>query len=341
MSGTLGIAVIGTGRMGSDHVRRIGTTVGGARVVAVADPDGDRVKEVAAGLEGAGAYTDPGAAIAAPGVDAVLIASPGPAHEEAVLQALERRLPVLCEKPLTPDPEGALRIMEAERRLGRRLVQVGFMRRFDAEYERLKELLDAGGIGRPLFLHCRHRNASSPSFFTGDMLISDSVVHEVDAARWLLGQEVTAVTVLAPTPTSAAPQALGDPRFVLLETSGGAIVDVEIFVNCGFGYQVRCEAVGESGTARIGDGHAMVVESGGRWGGEVVQDYTTRFADAYDRQVRRWVAAAARGRVAGPDAWDGYAAAAVSRAGLAAARDGVRTEVRLVERPELYAAGRD
>ncbi|MEV7545185.1 Gfo/Idh/MocA family oxidoreductase [Streptomyces sp. NPDC089915] len=333
---TLGIAVIGTGRMGADHVRRIGDTVGGARVVAVADPDGERVKAVAAGLEGASAFTDPAAAIAAPGVDAVLIASPGPAHEEAILHALERELPVLCEKPLTPDPEGALRVLEAERRVGRRLVQVGFMRRFDAEYERLKELLDGGGIGRPLFLHCRHRNASSPSFFTSDMLISDSVVHEVDAARWLLGQEVTAVTVLSPTPSSAAPEELRDPRLVLLETSGGALVDVEIFVNCGFGYQVRCEAVGESGSASIGDGHAMVVQSGGRWGGEITQDFTTRFADAYDRQVRRWVAAAARGRVDGPDAWDGYAAAAVSEAGLAAARDGVRTEVRLVERPELY-----
>ncbi|MFD8143428.1 Gfo/Idh/MocA family protein [Streptomyces sp. NPDC059708] len=333
---TLGIAVIGTGRMGADHVRRIGDTVGGARVVAVADPDGERVKAVAAGLEGASAFTDPAAAIAAPGVDAVLIASPGPAHEEAILHALERELPVLCEKPLTPDPEGALRVLEAERKVGRRLVQVGFMRRFDAEYERLKELLDGGGIGRPLFLHCRHRNASSPSFFTSDMLISDSVVHEVDAARWLLGQEVTAVTVLSPTPSSAAPEGLRDPRLVLLETSGGALVDVEIFVNCGFGYQVRCEAVGESGSASIGDGHAMVVQSGGRWGGEITQDFTTRFADAYDRQVRRWVAAAARGRVDGPDAWDGYAAAAVSEAGLAAARDGVRTEVRLVERPELY-----
>lgn len=75
---TLGIAVIGTGKMGSDHVRRIGRTVGGARVVAVADPDGDRVKEVAAALDGAGAYTDPAAAIAAPGVQAVLIASPAP-----------------------------------------------------------------------------------------------------------------------------------------------------------------------------------------------------------------------------------------------------------------------
>ncbi|MEU8773949.1 Gfo/Idh/MocA family oxidoreductase [Streptomyces sp. NPDC048606] len=333
----LGIAVIGTGKMGADHVRRIGDTVGGARVVAVADPDGDRVKEVAAGLDGAGAFTDPAAAIAAPGVDAVLIASPGPAHEEAIAHALRRELPVLCEKPLTPDPEGALRILEAERRLGRRLVQVGFMRRFDAEYERLKAVLDAGALGRPLFLHCRHRNASSPAFFTGDMLISDSVVHEVDAARWLLGEEITAVTVLAPRSSAVAPEGLGDPRLVLLETAGGVIVDVEIFVNCGFGYEVTCEAVGESGTARIGDGGGGVeVRSAGRRYGEITQDFTTRFADAYDRQLRRWVAAAARGGVAGPDAWDGYAAAAVSRAGLAAARDGVRTEVRAVARPELY-----
>lgn len=333
---TLGIAVIGTGKMGADHVRRIGRTVGGARVVALADPDGDRVKELAGTLDGAGAYTDAAAAIAAPGVDAVLIASPGPAHEEAVLRALERGLPVLCEKPLTPDPAGALRIMEAEQRLGRRLVQVGFMRRYDAEYERLKELLDAGGIGRPLFLHCRHRNAASPSFFTSDMLITDSVVHEVDAARWLLGQEVTAVSVLSPVPSSAAPEGLRDPRLVLLETSGGAVVDVEIFVNCGVGYQVRCEAVGESGSAVIGDGHAMVLQAAGRWGGEIAQDFTVRFADAYDRQLRSWVAAAARGRVTGPDAWDGYAASAVSEAGLAAARSGVRTPVELVERPPLY-----
>ncbi|WP_328621440.1 Gfo/Idh/MocA family protein [Streptomyces sp. NBC_00354] len=333
---TLGIAVIGTGKMGADHVRRIGRTVGGARVVAVADPDGDRVKAVAAALDGSSAHTDPAAAIAAPGVQAVLIASPGPAHEEAILQALERELPVLCEKPLTPDPAGALRVMEAEQRLGRRLVQVGFMRRFDAEYERLKELLDAGGIGRPLFLHCRHRNASSPSFFTSDMLITDSVVHEVDAARWLLGQEITAVSVLSPAPTSAAPEGLRDPRLVLLETSGGVIVDVEIFVNCGFGYEVRCEAVGEAGSAQIGEGQAMVVRSAGRNYGEIAQDFTVRFADAYDRQLRRWVAAAAQGRVAGPDAWDGYAAAAVSAAGLTAAHSGVRTPVELVERPALY-----
>ncbi|MFF5444568.1 Gfo/Idh/MocA family protein [Streptomyces sp. NPDC012888] len=336
MSGTLGVAVIGAGRMGADHVRRFGVTVGGARVVAVADPDGDRAKEVAASAEGASAHTDPAAALAAPGVGAVVIASPGPAHEEALLAALELDLPVLCEKPLTPDAAGALRVLEAEQRLGRRRIQVGFMRRYDAEYVRLKELLDAGGIGRPLFLHCRHRNASSPSFFTSGMLISDSVVHEVDAARWLLGQEVTAVSVLSPASSAGAPEGLRDPQLVLMETSGGAIVDVEVFVNCGFGYQVRCEAVGEAGSARIGEGRTMDVEAAGRRSEEIVQDFTVRFADAYDRQLRAWVAAAARGRVTGPDAWDGYAAAAVSEAGLTALRTGVRTPVEMAGRPPLY-----
>ncbi|MEV7419661.1 Gfo/Idh/MocA family oxidoreductase [Streptomyces sp. NPDC089919] len=337
MSGTLGIAVIGTGKMGADHVRRLDRRTAGARVAAVADLDGDRVKEIAAGLDGCAAFTDPHAALAAPGVEAVLVASPGPAHEEILLAAIERGLPVLCEKPLTPEPDGALRVMEAEQRAGRRLVQVGFMRRHDAEYEQLKALLATGALGRPLFLHCRHRNASSPSFFTSDMLISDSVVHEVDAARWLLDQEVTAVTVLSPAPSGAAPEGLRDPQLVLLETSGGAIVDVEIFVNCGFGYQVVCEAVGESGSARIGDGQSVLVQSAGRWGGEIAQDYTVRFADAYDRQVRRWVDATRRGRVTGPSAWDGYAAAAVSEAGLAARRTGTRTPVVLAPRPELYA----
>ncbi|MFJ5551400.1 Gfo/Idh/MocA family protein [Streptomyces sp. NPDC093225] len=337
MTRPLGIAVLGTGRMGADHVRRIDRVVSGARVAAVADPDGERVKEVAAGIDGCAAFTDPGAALAAPGVEAVLIASPGPAHEEALLAAFARGLPVLCEKPLTPDAAGALRVMEAEQRVGRRLAQVGFMRRYDAEYQQLKALLDAGGLGRPLFLHCRHRNAASPSFFTTEMLINDSVVHEVDAARWLLGQEVTAVTVLSPASSSQAPEGLRDPQLVVLETSGGVVVDVEIFVNCGFGYQVVCEAVGESGSARIGDGQSMLVQSGGRWGGEIVQDYTVRFADAYDRQVRRWVEATRRGEVTGPGVWDGYAAAAVSEAGVDAQRTGARTPVELVPRPAFYA----
>ncbi|MFJ2770765.1 Gfo/Idh/MocA family protein [Streptomyces sp. NPDC087300] len=336
MGDPLGVAVLGAGHMGADHVRRIGTTVGGARVVAVADPDTARAEAAVAGRSGVSVHGDALAALAAPGVEAVLVASPEAAHEEALLAACARGLPVLCEKPLTPDAASSLRIVEAEARLGRRLIQVGFMRRYDAEYADLKALLDSGGLGRPLMLHCRHRNVASPPYFTSSMLISSSVSHEIDAARWLLGQEITAVTVLRPTPSGDAPYGLLDPQLVLFETSGGALVDVEIFVNCGFGYEVRCEAVCERGSATVGEDRSMTVRSAGRAGQDVAQDYVVRFADAYDREVRAWVAAARAGRATGPSAWDGYAAAAVAEAGVRALREGARSTVELAERPALY-----
>ncbi|GAA2450404.1 Gfo/Idh/MocA family oxidoreductase [Streptomyces glaucus] len=332
----LGVAVIGAGRMGADHVRRIDRVISGARVTAVVDVDAERAKAVAARVDGCTAYTDPVAAMAAADVDAVLVASPGPAHEAALLAAFERDLPVLCEKPLTPDAASALRVLEAEQALGHRRVQVGFMRRYDPEYARLEALLRTGQLGRPLMLHNRHRNVASPPFFTSAMLISDSVAHEADATRWLLGQEITAVTVLRPAPSANAPDALQDPQFVVFETDGGALSDVEIFVNCGFGYQVQAEAVCERGTARIGDGHALVTNTAGRWGGTIAQDWTERFGTAYDREVQAWVDAARHGGTTGPSAWDGYAAAAVCEAGVTALREGGRVTVELVEKPALY-----
>ena len=334
--GTLRVAVIGTGKMGADHVRRINDVISGARVTAVVDVDGDRAKSVADSVDGCTAYTDPAAAMASPGVDAVLVASPGPAHEATLLEAFHHDLPVLCEKPLTPDAASALRVLEAEQKLGHRRVQVGFMRRYDKEYMQLKQLLASGGLGRPLLLHCRHRNASVHPYFTTEMLISDAVVHEMDCTRWLLEQEITAVTVMRPTPSSNAPEGLSNPQLVLFETDGGAVVDVEIFVTCGFGYQVQAEAVCENGTARIGDAHGLMTNTAGGWGGAIAPDFVARFEEAYDREVQRWVDATRRGEVEGPSSWDGYAAAAVSEAGVRAQAEGRRVEVEMIERPALY-----
>jgi myo-inositol 2-dehydrogenase/D-chiro-inositol 1-dehydrogenase len=336
MGDLLGVAVLGAGHMGADHIRRLDHVVSGARVAAVADPDLERARDAVAGRDAVTVHADPVAALDAPGVEAVLIASPGPAHEEALLAAFARGLPVLCEKPMVPDSAGALRVVEAEARLGRRLAQIGFMRRYDAEYRRLKALLDGGTLGRPLMLHCTHRNVSSPAGFTSAMLINSSVSHEIDAARWLLGQELTAVTVLRPAPSTGAPEGLLDPQFVLFETDGGALVDVEVFVNCGFGYQVRCEAVCERGSARIGEEHGMVVSTAGSAREEVAQDYLVRFAGAYDREVQAWVDATRRGEVTGPGVWDGYAASVVAEAGVRALESGGRVAVDLAPRPELY-----
>ncbi|MFD8814686.1 Gfo/Idh/MocA family protein [Streptomyces sp. NPDC059627] len=331
-----GVAVVGTGKMGADHVRRIHHLVSGARVTAVVDIEAERARTLADTIEGCTAYTEPAAAMAAQDVDAVLIASPGPAHEAALLEALGRDLPVLCEKPLTPDAASALRVLEAEQKLGHRRIQVGFMRRYDAEYMKLKRLLDRGDLGRTLMLHQRHRNPAMPSGFTEEMLINDSVVHEMDVARWLLDEEITAVTVHKPAATSYAPAGMSDPQFVLFETESGALVDVEIFGHCGYGYQAHAEAVCERGIVRIDDEHGPRLTADGRWGGGVTPDYLERFEDAYDREVQAWVDATRHGETTGPSTWDGYAAAAVCEAGVLSQRQRRRVEVELIERPALY-----
>ena len=110
----------------------------------------------------------------------MLIATPGAAHEEQVNACLDRGIPVLCEKPLTTDIDSAYAIVEKEAALGRPLIQVGFMRRFDAEYVALKKLITDGALGNPLVVHCTHRNPACPDYFNSEFMIRDSVVHEVD-----------------------------------------------------------------------------------------------------------------------------------------------------------------
>lgn len=330
---TVRVGLIGAGSMGSDHAERIAHRCGGARLVAVADIDAARARTAVADIAGCRIEADPFALVAADDVDAILVATPGGAHEEILLACLDRDVPVLCEKPLTLDAESSLRVVESEVTLGHRRVQVGFMRRFDEDYIELKRVLDEATLGAPLILHCAHRAPSVPSWFSEEMLINDAVVHEFDVSRWLLNQDITAVSVLRPGKSRAGRP---PPQLVLFETSGSVLVDVEIFVTCDFGYQVCCEAVCESGTIRIGDSCGPLVQHAGRWSGAVTQDFQSRFAHAYDREVQFWLESVRRGQADGPSVWDGYAAAAASEAGLKAQRTGQRTEVKLTDRPALY-----
>ncbi|SFT89585.1 myo-inositol 2-dehydrogenase / D-chiro-inositol 1-dehydrogenase [Geodermatophilus amargosae] len=336
----LRVAVLGVGLMGADHVARLHGRVSGARVAVVSDAATDRAGRVAAGVPGCRVVTDPLAAVADPEVDAVVIASPGRFHEEQVLACIDRGIPVLCEKPLTMDADSSLAVVRAEdahaARTGRRLVQVGFMRRFDPEYAALRELIAAGGIGEPLVVHCAHRNPAVPAGVTTESIVNDSVVHEVDVARFLLDEEIAAVTVLRPRATRHAAQGLSDPLLVLLETVGGRMVDVECFVSTGLAYEVRTEVVGEDGSAMIGLHKGMVRQHTGPGGAvrstAVAPGFRERFGLAYDLEVQRWVDAARRGTVDGPGVWDGYAAQAVCAAGVEALRTGRRTEVRMEQR---------
>ena len=340
---TVQVGVIGVGMIGQDHIRRITQVLTGGAVVAVNDVDAARAGQVAAGLhrvglQGATVHATAADLIADAAVDAVLVASWGPAHEEQVLAAIGAGKPVFCEKPLAPTSDACLRIMDAEMAAGRRLVQVGFMRRYDAGYQAMKATLEDGSIGAPLLMHCAHRNPSVPPYgFTTEMIISDSAVHEMDLVRWLFGEEIVAASVLKPRRSSRAPDGLQDPLILLLETASGVLVDDELFVSVRYGYDVRGEVVCETGTVALADVSEVTVRGAGRHGGRVPADWRDRFIRAYDAELQDWLTAVAAGTSTGPSAWDGYAAAAVTDSALEALRTGQRTTVTMPERPDFFA----
>ena len=272
-----------------------------------------------------------------PAVDAVLVASSGPSHEPYVLACIAAGKPVFCEKPLATTGAACERILDAEVAAGRRLVQVGFMRRYDAAYRAVRQAVVDGAIGAPLLVHCAHRNASVPPTYTAEMMVNDSAVHEIDATRWLLAEELVAVRVLEPRRSSRAPERLRDPLLLVLESQSGVLVDVELSVSVGYGYDVRCEVVGESGTASLGDEDPVRVVREGQRTSRVPRDWRERFADAYDAELAAWLAATAAGDCTGPSTWDGYVAAVVAETCLRAPRTGEPTAVVLRDRPALYA----
>jgi myo-inositol 2-dehydrogenase / D-chiro-inositol 1-dehydrogenase len=330
----LRIAVLGVGMMGADHVARITSRISGARVAVVNDYLPEKAAEVASAVPGARVTNDPFDAIADEDVDAILLATPGPTHEKQLLACLEQGKPVLCEKPLTTDSVSSLEVARREAELGAPLIQVGFMRRFDPEYQQLKALIEGGELGQPLVMHCAHRNPTVPPGFDSAMIVKDSLVHEVDVTRFLLGEEIASVQIIKPMPNRGAPRGLQDPQIAIFQTVSGRHVDVEVFVTTGVAYEVRTEVVGELGSATIGLDVGLVRKSApGLWGGRITPGFRERFGTAYDIQVQRWVDAVKSGvNVNGPTAWDGYAAAAVCEAGVQSLESGERVDVELAER---------
>jgi myo-inositol 2-dehydrogenase / D-chiro-inositol 1-dehydrogenase len=329
------VGIIGTGAIGVEHARRINERVGGASVVAVSDLDAARARDLAAQL-GARALPSGRELIAAADVDVVVVTSWGPTHEEFVLAAIAAGKPVFCEKPLATTAEGALRIVEAEQARGKRLVQVGFMRRYDAGYRALKETLARGTVGEPLMVHCAHRNPAVGDGYTTDMAITDTVIHEIDVLRWLLDDDYVSAQVVYPRKTRNASSHLADPQLVLLETARGARVDVEVFVNCKYGYDIQCQVVGELGVASLPEPPSVPLRLEARASTGILVDWKQRFIDAYDVELRAFFDDLARGALTGPSSWDGLAAAVTADACVQAQKGGGVVKVSARPRPTFY-----
>jgi myo-inositol 2-dehydrogenase / D-chiro-inositol 1-dehydrogenase len=332
---TVNIGVVGTGMIGREHIRRLSTVISGARVTLVTDVAADAAQEVAAAV---GAQFVPKAEelVTSDQVDAVVVTSPGPVHPEQLSLVIKAGKPTLCEKPLATTEADARGLLDAELALGRRVVQVGFMRRYDAGYRDVRAAVAGGRIGTPLLMHNVHRNPDVPAHWTSENTINDSVVHEVDTIRWLLGEEITSVQVVPPAPHPDHP-GVQDPQFVLFRTASGLLATVEAFVRAAYGYDVRCEVVGTEGTASLVNPVRSSLVSATGEVQAVPASWKDRFEAAFNTEFQEWVDGVAAGAApTGPSVWDGYANVLVAEAGVRAIATGAVERVDLPAAPELY-----
>jgi myo-inositol 2-dehydrogenase/D-chiro-inositol 1-dehydrogenase len=329
---TVRVGVIGAGAMGAAHIRTLADWVPAAKVTAVFDADTARAKSVASEVS-ARVADSADAVISGNDVDAVLIAAPDSLHEELALACVGAQLPTLCEKPLTTTADGARRVVDAEVAVGRRLIQVGFMRRFDPAFTALRDLVLDGAVGDIRVAHCVHRNAQAHPSATSDGIVVNSMIHELDSVPWLLDDTLAAITVVAPRVPDGA---LRDPQIALLETAGGVLITVEVFVNAGYGYDIHCEIVGTSGTASLGPPYGLTRRRLGGDGREVASDFVARFADAYRIELHAWIESVQGGGATAPSAWDGYLANRAAEAGVESLNTRQRVEIAQTPTPDLY-----
>lgn len=301
------------------------------------DLDRPRAEQLAAkcGSEAA-VFEDEEALIRNDDTDAVVITTPDETHAGLVMQCLQHGKPVFCEKPLATTVEDARRIVDAEVELGRKVVQVGFMRRYDPQHLDVKNAIKSGDIGQPVLFKGTHRNAGALPGTSSESILVNSAIHDLDSARWMLGREIEEVYVHGTNTGAAADDEVWDLQVIQLKLGGGCLANIEVYVNAGYGYEVDLEVVGDEGTIHIAPANAPELRKERHAGHTVEGDWLERFPDAYVLEMRRWIEDLRGGKLTGPDAWDGYISLLAVESCISSLRSGAKEPFESPQRPDLY-----
>jgi myo-inositol 2-dehydrogenase/D-chiro-inositol 1-dehydrogenase len=272
----VGVGLLGAGRIGRSHGELIARWVPGARLVAVADPVAEAAERLAGPL-GARALTSAEDLLAASDVDAVVIASPAALHADLVVAAAGAGKGVFCEKPMALTVADADRAVEAARSAGVPL-QVGFNRRFAADFRAAHDVVADGGIGTPQLLRSLTRDPglANPGAVKPWTVFLETLIHDFDTLRWLNpGSE--AVDVYAVADALVAPDfkdaGLLDTAVVVIRFDNGAIATAEASFSAAYGYDIRGEVFGSAGMVTAGDVRATGMT---RYGADGIRVDTSR-----------------------------------------------------------------
>lgn len=305
----LRVALIGAGRIGAGHARRL-ASLANCQLARVVDHDVERARAVAEPL-GARVTTDYQEVMADREIDALAIVTQVGSHAELAEAAASAGKPFFVEKPLAHDLEAGWRVVEAVERTSTPAM-IGFHRRFDPPYVDARRRLEAGELGRLEGYRAVARDPYPPALeyliTSGDLLV-DMGIHDLDCARFLVGEvaEVHAIGSALAVP-ELAPHGLFDTAVATLRFASGAVGTLEVALRTAYGYEIRTEVLGERGRLHIEvDRRPELMVYDERGGGfERPRNFEERFAPAYEAELKSFVDNVLAGRPLEPgprDAW--------------------------------------
>lgn len=303
MSQCLRIAVLGAGRIGRMHAEHIARRVSRAQVTTVVDlkPELAQSCAEACGIADFGVSVDH--VLARSDVDAVAICTSSPTHTTIIEQAATAGKHIFCEKPIDLDLariDHALSVVESKGVL----FQVGFQKRFDNSYRRVRRAIDSGEIGEPHAAHLSSRDPAPPPIEflrSSGGLFLDMMIHDFDMVCYLLGHDVASVYAAGSVRVDPAIGAINDvdTATVVIEYHNGTLVTIQNSRLCTFGYDQRVEVFGSKGSVRIDHAYpntAVLSTSRGINRDVPYHFFLDRYKDAYIAELQAFVDAALDGK---------------------------------------------
>lgn len=297
MAASVGIGVLGLGRMGQVYAYHTARAIDGATLVAVADPRTEVTDAFAAKVGGVTVYSSADDLLANPDVHAVIVTTPTSTHRDMVTQAAARGKHIFCEKPTALTLAETDEMIAAVARAGV-IFQVGFMRRFDAACEAAKQQIDAGKIGTPVTIRSVGRDPHRTSLAFANPansggLIIDMGIHDFDLVRWFMGDEIE--RVYTESAALVYPELLSvgdvDTAMISLKMQHGGVGNIEVSRTAAYGYDIQCNIIGSMGALQIGYLQQTPLLTLTREGvlHDVVPAFPQRFGGAYTAQIEHFV----------------------------------------------------
>ncbi len=328
----LSISVIGAGRIGRIHARNVAAHAS-VRLAGVADVDTAAAKALSEACGAPAISVDEAFA-----ADAVLIASPTPTHADYIERATAAGRAIFCEKPIDLAVDRVRACLKAVRDAQVPLM-VGFNRRFDEHFAALKRRMDGGEIGELELLTIISRDPAPPPpayVATSGGLFRDMMIHDLDMARFMLGEEPLAVHAAASCLVDPSIAAAGDvdTAVVTLRTASGKLCQISNSRRATYGYDQRIEAHGSKGLLRAGNVRATTVELAtetGFLGDPVLPFFLERYAAAYRAELDAFITAVTGGKAPRPDGGDGLKALLLADAATRSAQTGQAVQPQLAD----------